>query len=126
MNANMPYTTVTLPNDNKSSTGGSGPSPFGLKVKSFSLSGGVNRTPLNKKELEKRKKLEDEAAAAEAYQDFVETFVTEPEQKKAKMFVRGSLIVPGVSGGTDHYYIRSLRIILLHPPTILHMHPFIT
>lgn len=56
---------------------------------------GTKKT-LSKKELEKQKKIAEEEAAAEAYQEFVATFEDVPT--KSKLFVRGSVINVG-SGG---------------------------
>lgn len=53
------------------------------KVKSFSL---------NKKDAEKQKKLAEEEAAAEAYEQFVATF--EQPKQTGKLFVRGNVINP--------------------------------
>ena len=66
-------------------------------MKAFSLSGS-KKPLLSKKELEKQRKAEEDAAAAEAYQEFVKTF--EQPSAKAKVFVKGSVFQPG-SGGTD-------------------------
>lgn len=69
-------------------------SQFG-KVKSFSLSS-ASKKVLNKRDLEKQKKIADEEAAAEAYQEFVATFEDVPA--KGKLFVRGS-VINSASGG---------------------------
>lgn len=64
-------------------------------MKAFSLTG--SKKPLtSKKDLEKIKKAEDDAAAAEAYEEFIKTF--EQPTSKSKMFIKGSVINPG-SGG---------------------------
>ena len=51
---------------------------------------------LGKKDLEKQKKIADEEAAAQAYQEFVATFEDTPE--KGKLFVRGN-VINSASGG---------------------------
>ncbi|XP_054156061.1 LOW QUALITY PROTEIN: U2 snRNP-associated SURP motif-containing protein-like [Oppia nitens] len=54
---------------------------------------------MDKKQLEKQKKLADEEAAAQAYQEFVETFEEAPKQ--GKLFIRGQVINPGGSLASD-------------------------
>nr|XP_027204143.1 U2 snRNP-associated SURP motif-containing protein-like [Dermatophagoides pteronyssinus] len=55
-------------------------------MKSFSLN------PKKKKDIEKQKKLAEEEACAEAYEEFVATFETPKSQ--SKLFVRGTVINP--------------------------------
>lgn len=62
-------------------------------MKAFTLTA---KKPLNKKELEKQKKLLEEQEAAQVFQEFVETF--EETGPKTKTFVKGSKITPGVGG----------------------------
>ena len=63
------------------------------KVESFNI---MSKKQLSKKELEKQKKQQEEQAAAEVYQEFVETF--EKPSSIAKMFVLGSVINSGHEG----------------------------
>lgn len=57
------------------------------KMKAFALNA------KNKKEQEKQKKLADEEAAAEVYEEFVATFEA-PKHSQPKLFVRGNVINP--------------------------------
>jgi len=63
------------------------------RVESFNI---VNKKQLSKKELEKQKKQQEEQAAAEVYQEFVETF--EKPSSNAKLFVLGSVFNSGHEG----------------------------
>ncbi|KAI2798940.1 U2 snRNP-associated SURP domain-containing protein [Blomia tropicalis] len=63
------------------------------KIKTFPFGTPPSLTK-NKKDLEKQKKLAEEEAAAEAYEEFVATFDT-PSKQTAKLFVRGNVINPG-------------------------------
>ena len=57
---------------------------------------------MGKKDLEKQKKIADEEAAAQAYQEFVATFEDTPKQ--GKLFVRGT-VINSASGG--NYFLVS-------------------
>lgn len=73
-------------------------------MKAFSLSS--SRKPLTKLELEKQKKLEADAEAAKAYEEFVATFDQESPALVPKTFIKSGVIVPG-SGGTDKQFFLS-------------------
>lgn len=63
----------------------------GFKMKAFTLNS--SKKILSKKELEKAKQAEEEAATAEVFDEFVKAF--EAPSSKAKVFVKGSTINPG-------------------------------
>lgn len=76
-------------------------------MKAFSL--GSGRKPVSKLGIEKQKKLEADAEAAKAYEEFVATFDQESTALVPKTFVKGGVIVPG-SGGT-HLNSRNLSFV---------------
>ncbi len=78
------------------------------KVKSFSLTSGSKKV-FGKKDLEKQKKIADEEAAAEAYQEFVATFEDSPKQ--TKLFVRGN-VINSASGGLNTSTIQSIYLFI--------------
>ena len=80
-------------------SGSSSSETTGLKMKAFSLSS--SRKPMSKLEIEKQKKLEADAEAAKAYEEFVATFEQDASAMKPISFVKGSVINPG-SGGTNN------------------------
>ena len=69
----------------------------GLKMKAFTLNMSGKKL-LSKKDQEKQKQAEDEAAAALAYDDFVKTF--DQPVASSKMFVKEDAAGGGGAGGT--------------------------